>query len=171
MSVVLLGIDPGSRVTGYGVIRMQGSILQYVSSGCVRVGELDTAQRLQQIFSGIRQVITQYAPEEIAIEQIFMHENPSAALKLGQARGVAIVAATLEGYQIAEYSAREIKQAIVGYGAADKNQMQQMIRTLLKLSGLPAVDAADALAVAICHAHTRYQAGGIKRGKFPWSVG
>jgi crossover junction endodeoxyribonuclease RuvC len=152
---IILGIDPGSRITGYGVITVQKNAINYLTSGCVRTTYDDLAQRLQQIFAGIRSVIAQYKPEITAIEQVFMQQNPSSALKLGQARGAAIVAASLENIPVFEYSPREIKKALVGYGAADKTQMQLMVKTLLKLSANPQTDAADALAVAICHAHTK----------------
>jgi crossover junction endodeoxyribonuclease RuvC len=152
---IILGIDPGSCITGYGVIRAIKHDISYISGGCIRVTANFIEQRLQQIFCGIREVIRQYQPEEIAIEQVFMCKNPNSALKLGQARGVAIVASSLEGLYVAEYSPRQIKQAVVGYGGATKVQVQQMIRTLLNLSGIPSKDAADALAVAMCHAHTR----------------
>jgi crossover junction endodeoxyribonuclease RuvC len=152
---VILGIDPGSRITGYGVIKINKNEACYLSSGCVRTNDADIPDRLRQIFSGIREVMSLFQPQEIAIEQIFMHKNPGSALKLGQARGAAIVAASLENLAIFEYSARQIKQAVVGYGAADKKQVQLMVKNLLSLSKKPQSDAADALAVAICHMHTR----------------
>lgn len=153
--MIILGIDPGSRITGYGVIQLEKSKITYLASGVVRTTSLATADKLQQIFSGIREVMISYAPEEIAIEQVFLSRNFMSALKLGQARGVAIVAASQEGCPVAEYSARQIKSAVVGYGAAEKNQVQQMVKQLLQLSGIPQADAADALACAICHAHMR----------------
>ena len=152
---VILGIDPGSCITGYGLIQEKNNQLRYISSGCIKITADSIEQRLQQVFCGIREVIVQYQPEEVAIEQIFMHKNPNSALKLGQARGVAIVAASQDGLDVFEYSARQIKQAIVGYGNATKSQMQYMIQTLLKLSDVPSADAADALAVALCHTHSR----------------
>lgn len=152
---VILGIDPGSCVTGYGLIQVERNALCYVDCGCIRVSGDLIGGRLQQIFTGLREVIDRYHPEEIAIEQVFVNKNPSSALKLGQARGVAIVASVLEGMEISEYSPRQIKKAVVGYGGADKQQIQKMICMLLKLSTVPASDAADALAVAVCHAHTR----------------
>jgi crossover junction endodeoxyribonuclease RuvC len=157
ISTVILGIDPGSRFTGYGAIKFIDNKPQYLTSGCVRITATDIAQRLQQIYHGIREVMVQFPPTEVAIEQVFMHQNPGSALKLGQARGAAIVAASLEGVPLAEYSARQIKQAVVGYGAAQKTQVQQMVKTLLCLSDVPQADAADALAVALCHAHSRQQ--------------
>jgi crossover junction endodeoxyribonuclease RuvC len=152
---IILGIDPGSRITGYGVIRVEHKKINYMASGCIRTAGDDTAQRLQQIFHGLRDIMSQYPPHEIAIEQIFMHQNPSSALKLGQARGAAMVAASHDGLPVFEYSARQIKQAVVGYGAAQKTQVQQMVKTLLSLSGIPQADAADALAVAICHMNSK----------------
>jgi len=154
-SSVIIGIDPGSRITGYGVIQLENKKTKYLSSGCIRTKADDVSQRLQQIYHGIREVMSQFPPAEVAIEQVFMHRNPGSALKLGQARGVAIVASSLDGVPVAEYSAKQIKQAVVGYGAADKKQVQEMVRILLKLSGVPQADAADALAVALCHAHSR----------------
>jgi len=150
---IILGIDPGSRITGYGVIGFDGKKANYLASGCVKITADDIAQRLQQVYHGIREVMTQFPPHEVAIEQVFMHQNPGSALKLGQARGAAIVAASCDGIMVAEYSAKQIKQAVVGYGAAQKTQVQQMVKTLLNLSDVPQTDAADALAVALCHAH------------------
>ncbi|MCP4989681.1 MAG: crossover junction endodeoxyribonuclease RuvC [Colwellia sp.] len=153
---IILGIDPGSRFTGYGVIEQQGQIFTYLGSGCIKAlsqGE-DLASRLQTIFAGVSELIIQFKPDMFAIEQVFMGVNPGGALKLGQARGVAIVAATNTGLDIAEYSARQIKQAVVGTGAADKTQVQQMVKNILKLPGTPQADAADALAVALCHGHS-----------------
>lgn len=151
----ILGIDPGSCITGYGVIRVERKNIAYLASGCIRMTETEPAQRLQQIFSGIREVLAEFKPDEAAIEQVFMHCNVQSALKLGQARGVAMVAASLLGIPVAEYSAKQIKQAVVGYGAASKQQIQAMVCKLLNLDKSPQADAADALAVAICHAHSR----------------
>lgn len=158
---IVLGIDPGSRLTGYGIIRQQGRTLTYLGSGCIRTidsrGESDRslAQRLRIIHDGISELIAQYGPDEFAIEQVFMARNPDSALKLGQARGAAIVAAARHDLPVTEYSARQIKQSVVGSGAADKAQVQHMVMHLLKLTQRPQADAADALAVAICHCHTR----------------
>lgn len=151
-SCIILGIDPGSRVTGYGVIQSVNTHYTYLTSGCIRVAG-SMAERLQQIYRGLTGIIAEYQPEEAAIEQVFMHQNPGSALKLGQARGAAIVAA--QPRPVAEYSARQVKQAVVGYGAAKKDQVQQMVQVLLNLSGKPQADAADALAVALCHAQSR----------------
>ena len=158
--MIILGIDPGSRITGYGVINAIGSKHAYIASGCIRMKEGDLPERLNQIFSGVTQVIEMYSPQEFAIEQVFMSKNADSALKLGQARGVAIVAATQQSLDVHEYAARKVKQAVVGQGAATKSQVQHMIMRILKLPGLPQEDAADALAIAVCHAHT--QSGLIK---------
>ncbi|AGH81823.1 crossover junction endodeoxyribonuclease RuvC [Psychromonas sp. CNPT3] len=151
---IILGIDPGSRITGYGIIEQKGAKCIYIASGCIRTKGDTLAPKLDMIFSGISEIIKQYQPTEFAIEQVFMGKNPDSALKLGQARGAAIVAATQADLYICEYSARQIKQAVVGTGAATKDQVQQMVVRLLQLSGTPQADAADGLAVAICHAHT-----------------
>lgn len=152
---IILGIDPGSRITGYGLIQVSQARLIYLDSGCIRMTHIaDTNQRLWLIYQGLQQILANYQPDEAAIEQIFMHQNPNSALKLGQARGAALVA--LAPKPIAEYTARQVKQAVVGFGAAKKEQIQQMVTSLLNLSGVPQADAADALAVAICHAHTRH---------------
>ncbi|MFT5675936.1 MAG: crossover junction endodeoxyribonuclease RuvC [Paraglaciecola sp.] len=152
---IILGIDPGSRITGYGVIRQVGGKFEYLGSGCIRLQGDELAPRLQQIFDGVSEIINQFQPTGFAIEQVFMAKNPDSALKLGQARGVAIVAATNNNLPVAEYSARQIKQAVVGKGSADKVQVQHMVTHLLKLSATPQADAADALAVALCHSNTQ----------------
>jgi crossover junction endodeoxyribonuclease RuvC len=166
---IILGIDPGSRITGYGVIRVEGSRHVYLASGCVRVQDENLPERLRQIFLSLQEIVQTYQPDEAAIEQVFMHQNAGSALKLGQARGAAIVALAATEIKIAEYSARQIKQSVVGFGAAKKEQVQHMVRVLLNLTGIPQVDAADALAVALCHANSRELArllsrGGAKRG-------
>ncbi|MGR7921764.1 crossover junction endodeoxyribonuclease RuvC [Zobellella denitrificans] len=152
---IILGIDPGSRITGYGVVRQTGNRMEYLGSGCIRMGDDELAPRLKKIYDGVSEIILQFRPELFAIEQVFMARNPDSALKLGQARGAAIVAAANAGLEVAEYSARQIKQAVVGTGAADKAQVQHMVVKLLTLPGTPQADAADALAVALCHGHTR----------------
>lgn len=161
---IILGIDPGSRITGYGVIRVEGTRNIYLTSGCVRISGDNLAQRLQQIFTGLQEILQIHAPHEVAIEQVFMHRNPGSALKLGQARGAAIVATTTSNLPIAEYSARQVKQSVVGHGAAKKDQVQHMVRILLNLTGTPQADAADALAVALCHAHSRITTKLLSRG-------
>jgi len=153
--MLILGIDPGSRITGYGIINSIGAKNEYVASGCIRIkGDL-LSERLKQVYAGVTEIIEHYCPQEMAIEQVFMARNPDSALKLGQARGVAIVAGANQGLDVAEYAARKVKQAVVGNGGADKAQVQHMVKSILKLPGLPQADAADALAIALCHAHTR----------------
>lgn len=148
----IIGIDPGSQITGYGVITMKSREYRYVTSGCIRIAKMSVAKQLHHIFAGINEIIKTYQPNEAAIEQIFIHHNAGGALKLGQARGAAIVALAQHDLSVAEYSARHVKQAVVGYGAADKQQVQHMVTRLLKLTDTPREDAADALAVAMCHA-------------------
>ena len=152
---IILGIDPGSRTTGYGVIERSQGRIHYVASGCIRLEGAELAPRLHVIFKGVSQLIQQFRPDEFAIEEVFLAKNASSALKLGQARGVAIVAACDAGLAVNEYSARKVKQSVVGKGAASKSQVQQMMIHLLGLSACPQADAADALAIALCHAHTQ----------------
>lgn len=152
---IILGIDPGSCITGYGVIQSLGSKLTYIDSGCIKLANKPFSERLKHIFDGLQIILHKYAPTDVAIEQVFFHINPNAALKLGQARGAAIVAAATNAVLVSEYSARQVKQSVVGYGAANKQQVQQMVRILLNLSDSPQADAADALAVAICHAQSQ----------------
>ncbi|MFS1422704.1 crossover junction endodeoxyribonuclease RuvC [Shewanella sp. 10N.286.48.B5] len=150
----ILGIDPGSRITGYGVIKCQGRQQLYLGSGCIRTSADDLPTRLKQVFDGITEIIKQYQPDQFAIERVFMAKNADSALKLGQARGVAIVAAMNANLPVAEYSATQIKSAVVGTGRAQKAQVQHMIQQIFKLPAAPQADAADALGVAICHYHT-----------------
>ena len=153
---LILGIDPGSRITGYGIIRAMGNKQEYIASGCIRTTEKATLpERLDVIFQGVSEIIKEFSPTELAIERIFMASSAESALKLGHARGVAIVAAVNNGLSVHEYEARKIKQAIVGSGAANKNQVQHMVMTLLNLPNKPQSDAADALAISICHHHTQ----------------
>ena len=152
---LILGIDPGSRITGYGVVRDTGRGCEYVASGCIRTGAGDLPERLQIVFRGVSEVIRSYRPVTMGIEQVFMARNASSALKLGQARGAAIVAAMEAGLEISEYTATQVKQAVVGSGAADKQQVQMMVMHLLKLLEKPQIDASDALGIALCHAHHR----------------
>lgn len=161
---IILGVDPGSRITGYGIIRSEGRHIEYLDSGCIRVGEKPMAERLQTIFHSLATLIGEYRPDEFAIEQVFMARNPDSALKLGQARGAAIVSAANSGLAVHEYSARQVKQAVVGNGGADKGQVQHMVQTLLALSRRPQADAADALAIALCHAHMNQSVGRISAG-------
>ncbi len=151
----ILGIDPGSRITGFGVVDCVGRENRYVTSGCIRVHGETLADRLRVIFEGVSEVIGNETPDEMAVEQVFMHRNPASALKLGQARGVAVVAGVVSSLPVAEYTPAQIKQAITGKRNAAKEQIQHMIKMLLNLPAAPAEDAADALAVAICHSHTR----------------
>ncbi|HEC85546.1 MAG: crossover junction endodeoxyribonuclease RuvC [Candidatus Parabeggiatoa sp. nov. 2] len=150
----ILGIDPGSRLTGFGVIEVCRQQSVYITCGCIRMQSDSLPLRLQEIYTGISQIIEEYQPTVSAIEQVFVHRNVASALKLGQARGAAIVAAVQHGSAVHEYAPTKIKQAVVGTGRADKIQVQQMVKVLLSLSNTPQVDAADALAVALCHAHT-----------------
>lgn len=152
---LILGIDPGSRKCGYGLVIAKGTSLQYVASGVIRVETLAFTDRLQAIFTNLCDVIREYKPDVAAVEEVFVGKSMGSALKLGQARGAAIVACTSTQLPVHEYAARKVKQALVGTGVADKAQMQHMIRNLLKLSALPKEDAADALSVAVCHAHTQ----------------
>jgi crossover junction endodeoxyribonuclease RuvC len=165
----ILGIDPGSRKTGYGLIDVQRGTACYVASGVVRIPDGPLPERLKLIFDAVSQIAQQYQPTQMAIESVFMAKSAGSALKLGQARGAAIVAATHAGLPVAEYEARKVKQAIVGNGAADKLQVQHMVKTLLRLPAAPQEDAADALAVALCHMHTvqtLVQTAGTSRSRF-----
>jgi crossover junction endodeoxyribonuclease RuvC len=154
---IILGIDPGSRVTGYGILSNQGAELEYVASGCIKTRvQGTTAERLAEIFAGVSEVISQFQPELLAIEKIFMAKSADSALKLGQARGVAIVAASHQGLPVFEYEARKVKQAVVGNGNATKVQVQHMVEVHLALQGKPQEDAADALAIALCHVQTQF---------------
>lgn len=150
---IILGIDPGSRITGYGIVRQQGRQISYLGSGCIRTVVDDIPGRLKLIYAGVSEIITQFQPDCFAIEQVFMARNADSALKLGQARGAAIVAAVNQSLPVFEYAARQVKQTVVGTGAAEKSQVQHMVRSLLKLPANPQADAADALAIAITHCH------------------
>jgi len=149
----ILGIDPGSRVTGYGIIDQDGQHMTYVASGCIRAKGEALSERLGIIFAGVNAIIHEFLPEEMAIERVFMNKNADSALKLGQARGAAICASVHSKLPVDEYAAREIKQAVVGKGGATKEQVQHMVCVLLSLSKKPQSDAADALGVAVCHGH------------------
>ena len=168
---IILGIDPGSRKTGFGVINAIYGRHEYIASGVIRLPEAELPERLQQIFVGVCEVIQEYCPQQMAIEQVFMSKSAGSALKLGQARGAAIVAGTSCDLPVAEYEARKVKQSVVGNGGADKFQVQHMVKHLLKLSATPQEDAADALAVALCHASTQQhlitmaQSKGFRRGR------
>jgi crossover junction endodeoxyribonuclease RuvC len=149
----ILGIDPGLRVTGFGVIDKNGSRLSYVASGRIRTPEGDLARRLKAILDGLAEVIAEHRPAQVALERVFVNVNPASTLLLGQARGTAVCAAVIHRLPVAEYTALQVKQAVVGNGHAQKRQVQEMVRRLLGLQGDPSPDAADALACAICHAH------------------
>ena len=150
----ILGIDPGSRITGYGIIEETGrSSYQYIASGSIRIKAESFPERLKQIFDGITEVIELYRPAQMAIEQVFMHKNADSALKLGQARGAAICAAMNAGLPVSEYAARQVKQALVGKGNADKKQVQHMVKILLNVQGELQIDASDALGICLCHSH------------------
>jgi crossover junction endodeoxyribonuclease RuvC len=151
----ILGIDPGSRVTGYGVIESDRGNLVFVACGVVKTTpNYPFANRLNEIFDGINEVIQLHDPEVAAVEEVFLSQNPGTAIKLGQARGAAVVAAMQNGLSVSDYSPRKIKQAVAGYGQAEKEQVQHMVQVLLNLKRKPSNDAADALAVAICHANS-----------------
>jgi crossover junction endodeoxyribonuclease RuvC len=151
--VRILGIDPGLRVTGFGVLDKDGQQLTYVASGCIKTPDGELPERLKEILDLLGEVIAQHQPQQVAVEKVFVNVNPQSTLMLGQARGAAICAAVLANLPVAEYTALQVKQAVVGNGHADKEQVQQMVQRLLRLSGAPGLDAADALACAICHAH------------------
>jgi crossover junction endodeoxyribonuclease RuvC len=153
-SMRILGIDPGSRATGYAVITKKANQLYYVTCGVIRLGAKYTFNdRLKMIFDGLCEVIEIHKPTVAGVEDVFVAANPRTALKLGHARGVAVLAALHNGMRVYDYTPRMVKQAVVGYGNADKQQVQQMVRVLLQLSASPSSDAADALAVAMCHAN------------------
>jgi len=152
--VRILGIDPGLRVTGFGVIDKAGQRLEYIASGCVKAPQSGTLpERLAVILESLGEVIETHRPGEVALEKVFVNVNPESTLLLGQARGAAISAVVLAKLPVAEYTALQIKQAVVGTGHARKEQVQEMVKRLLQLPGRPSPDAADALACAICHAH------------------
>jgi crossover junction endodeoxyribonuclease RuvC len=149
----ILGIDPGSRITGIGIIESDGRYSQHVFSTCIRLGNDPFPIRLGKIYQEIEIIIAEFQPDQMAIEDVFVSKNPSSALKLGQARGAAICATVMKNIPVFEYSAREIKQAVVGKGSADKSQVQHMVKLLLNLSGKIQSDTADGLAIALSHAH------------------
>ena len=153
-AIRILGIDPGSRVTGVGVVELEGHSLRHIHSACIRAGEGELGSRLAAIYRGVSGVIQDWEPESAAVERVFLASNPHAALILGHARGSAMLAAVNHGLPISEYSALEIKRSVVGTGSAAKEQVQHMVRVLLGMDYKPPVDAADALACAICHLHT-----------------
>jgi len=150
---LILGIDPGLRITGYGLIETRGADAIHVASGCIRAQGEALPARLGVIFSGVMAVLEEFNPDELAIEQVFMSRNADSALKLGQARGAAICAGVSRQLPVAEYTPRQIKQAVTGTGGADKEQVQHMVRVLCGVKGPLVMDASDALAVALCHKH------------------
>lgn len=160
----ILGIDPGSRITGYGVIDvLRNGRLQYVDSGCIKVPTGELAQRLSHIYQTLQEIITEHRPVTASVEKVFVSRNADSALKLGQARGSALCAASNAGLEVMEYSALQVKKAVVGRGRADKTQVQHMVRVLMALSKRPQADAADALACAICHANHAVGNQALKR--------
>lgn len=162
----ILGIDPGLRVTGYGLVEAHGSRLAYLASGCIRAGTGSLPVRLGVIARDLAFLIAETQPSEVAVEKVFVNVNPSSTLLLGQARGAAIAAAVLAGLPVTEYTAGQVKQAVVGGGRAAKGQVQAMVVRLLALPGSPQADAADALAAAICHAHAATGIGTLARGRY-----
>jgi crossover junction endodeoxyribonuclease RuvC len=160
----ILGLDPGLRVTGYGVIEKQARGLTYVASGCIKSPDGELPDRLKNILNSVQEVIRLYAPDQVAVEKVFVNVNPQSTLLLGQARGAAICGAVLHDLPVSEYTALQVKQAVVGNGHAKKEQVQEMVKRLLALPGHPSADAADALACAICHAHGGELAGVTTRG-------
>ncbi len=169
--VRILGIDPGLRITGYGVIEKNGAKLTYISSGCIKSPMGELPERLKNILRSVQEVIALFAPTQVAIEKVFVNVNPQSTLLLGQARGAAICAAVSQDLPVAEYTALQVKQAVVGNGHAKKEQVQEMVKRLLLLPGYPGADSADALACAICHAHAATLGGmatagyRVKRGR------
>ena len=161
----ILGIDPGSRVTGYGVIESNGIKSRHLTSGYVRTRSKHFPDRLGEIFKGLQDILLETQPDHVAVEQVFVSHNPSAALKLGQARGAAITVAVMADLAVYEYTPREIKQALVGSGSAEKEQVQHMVKLLLGIQHKLSLDESDALAVAVCHAHsitTKHSLQGFK---------
>ena len=158
---IIIGIDPGSRMTGYGIIHQTGDKLEYLDAGTIKTETPEMPERLKRIFNGVTRITQHHLkygnePIHTAVEQVFMAENPDSALKLGQARGAAIAALVALDLEVSEYTARQIKQAVCGYGAAGKEQVQEMVCRILKLEVTPQQDAADGLACAICHAHSSH---------------
>lgn len=150
----VVGIDPGSRSTGYGLISYQGNQLRYIASGCIRTQQKSFFERLRDIYDGVDLVLSEYPVDYCAVESVFMAENPNSALKLGQARGAAIAAVLSREVTVVEHSARQVKKVLVGTGSASKQQVQYMVKSLLRLDGALSTDASDALAIAICHIYS-----------------
>ena len=167
----ILGIDPGSNITGYGIIDIKDNHATHVTHGDIHLGDVELPIKLCTIFEKITSIIDDFKPEEVAVEKVFMHRNADSALKLGQARGAVITACALQNIPVFEYTPNQIKQSTVGKGHAAKQQVQHMVKVLLCLNEMPATDAADALAIALCHAYSRAGiqrmglAGSIRRGR------
>lgn len=165
---VILGIDPGSRKTGFGVVALDGQRPRYISSGVIRLPtEAALSTRLGVLFESVTELLDTHNPSQLVIEQVFVARSADSALKLGHARGAAMVACVNRGLEVFEYSARQIKQAVVGTGAASKEQVAHMVRVLLQLPGTPQEDAADALGAALCHIHTQQTLVGMARAGSP----
>lgn len=155
-TVRILGLDPGLRTTGWGVITIEGNRLQALGHGVIKSDATQSlAHRLSQIYTGLEKIIHEFSPEEASVEETFVNKNPGSALKLGMARGVVLLAPAMKNLVVGEYSANQVKKSVVGAGHADKNQVALMVQRLLSGCGPVSNDAADALAVAICHAHHR----------------
>ena len=152
--MIIMGIDPGSRITGYGIIDSRGSKQHYIASGSIQLGSDQFGRRLARLHDALQIIIKRYTPEQVAMEQVFLKRNPAVAIKLGQARGAAMAVIGIHDIDIAEYTPRAVKKAVVGYGNATKTQVQDMVVRLLQLNKAPKVDAADALAIALCHHFT-----------------
>jgi crossover junction endodeoxyribonuclease RuvC len=161
----VLGIDPGSRVTGYGIIESDGTHSRHLGSGCIRTGAGDFPARLGAIFHGLVEVLEAWQPQEVAVEQVFVSRNAASALKLGQARGAAISAIVTRELPVFEYTPAAVKQGLVGNGRAEKQQVQHMVQVILGMQGRMALDESDALAVALCHAHSSATRRQIERAR------
>ncbi len=157
----ILGIDPGLRITGFGIIEKHGNQLRYVASGCIKTKDGELPGRLKTLLDGVHEVITTWQPDVVAVEKVFVNVNPQSTLLLGQARGAVICGAVSCELPVAEYTALQVKQSVVGYGKAHKEQVQHMVQRLLRLDASPGPDAADALACAICHAHGSHGLGAL----------
>lgn len=152
--MIILGIDPGLRTTGFGLIEKQGQHIYYLASGTIKTTDGSLPDRLKTIFAGVTEIVTRYHPDCAAVEKVFVNVNPQSTLLLGQARGAAICALVNANLEVGEYTALQVKQGVVGHGKAKKEQVQEMVQRLLHLPSKPGADAADALGVAICHAHS-----------------